>query len=98
MRFRVTRPFFAAPPAEYRQSYMADIVRSFSQALEQLYNPGQGRFTFIVLTDLQTDDVDLEPGAVYRLGRQLYVSTLDAASLRGASMTSGTGTVTVTIT
>lgn len=98
MRFRNTRPYFPHPPSTYSQSYIADVVRSFSQFLEQIYNPGQGRFTFIVLTDLQTDDVDLEPGAVYKHGRQLFVSELSAAAVRGASMTSTPGTVTVTIT
>ena len=58
-------PFFPVAPAEYDQQYFAEVVRSFSVYLDQMQNPGEGRNTFSVFTNLQTDDSGLEPGAIF---------------------------------
>ena len=59
MSRNLVRPYFPIPPAEYERSYFAEVIRSFSTYLEQTQNPGEGRNTFLVLTNLQTDDVGL---------------------------------------
>ena len=98
MTRNLVRPFFPVPPAEYQQWYFAEVVRSFSVYLEQMQNPGEGRNTFTVFTNLQTDDVGLEPGAVFNHGGYLKVSELNTASVRGSSATGAVGSVTVSIT
>ena len=57
-------PFFPVAPQQYNQAYFAELVRAFSIYLEQIQNPGEGRNTQLVLTDLQTDDSGLENGAL----------------------------------
>tara|TARA_R110001632_G_scaffold17086_1_gene54530 strand:+ start:1023 stop:1316 length:294 start_codon:yes stop_codon:yes gene_type:complete len=89
-------PFFAVAPAEYSQSYLNEIVRSFATYLEQMQNPGEGRHTFMVLTNLQTDDSGLETGALFQQGGFVKVTLIDMPHVRGSSATGSIGTVTVT--
>lgn len=98
MTRNLVRPFFPIPPAEYQQWYFAEIVRAFSVYLEQMQNPGEGRNTFTVFTNLQTDDVGLEPGSVFNHGGYLKVSELNTPHVRGVSATGFVGSVTVSIT
>lgn len=93
----VPAPQFGVPPKEYEQRYMADLVRAFSQFVRQERNPGQGRFTFAVFTDLQDNDAGLEVGALFDHGGVLRVSRANEPFLAGGSMISSTGSVTVTI-
>lgn len=58
-------PFFPVPPSEYSQQYMAELTRAFSVALEQIQNPGEGRNTKLVLTDLPTSSTGLEAGSLW---------------------------------
>jgi len=59
-------PFFPVAPDQYTQTYMAEIVRAFSVYLLQMQNPGQGRHTEMVLTNLQTHDRSLEIGGLFQ--------------------------------
>ena len=103
MSRNLTLPFFPIPPAEYNQEYMAEIMRSFSVYLSQMQNPGEGRHTGLNLTNLQTDDQGLEPGALFNYrdasGMMGFVkiAVADTSNLRGNTATSGVGSVTVTI-
>ena len=56
---------FALPPEEYDRAYFDDIVRSLSQLVVQMRNPGELRGTKITLTDLPTSSVGLETGALF---------------------------------
>ena len=56
---------FALPPEEYDRAYFADVVRSLSQLVVQMRNPGELRGTKITLTDLPTSSVGLETGALF---------------------------------
>ncbi len=47
-------PFFGSAPAEYRQSYMAQVTRAFALFAQQQQNPGLIRGTTLNLTDLPT--------------------------------------------
>lgn len=92
---RVSVPLFPNPPKEYSQKWASDLQRTFAQFAQAILTPGQGRNTFIVLTDLQDDDVGLEIGSLYKLGNEIKISVLNTASVRGASMTASVGNVTV---
>jgi len=88
-------PFLPVPPAEYQQPYLAEIVRALSVYMQNERNPGEGRNTFTVFTDLQTDDVGLEPGSVFNHGGYLKVSELNTPHVQGSSATGAVGSVTV---
>ena len=56
---------FALPPEEYDRVYFDDVVRSLSQLVVQIRNPGELRGTKITLTDLPTSSDGLETGALF---------------------------------
>jgi hypothetical protein len=58
-------PQFSVPPEQYDRVYFDDMVRSLSQLVIQLNNPGELRGTKITLTDLPTSPSGLETGALY---------------------------------
>jgi hypothetical protein len=87
-------PFFPVAPQQYEQPYFAEIVRSFSVYLEQMQNPGEGRNTFMVLTNLQTDDSGLETGALFLV----KITLINTPHVRGSAGTGEIGTVTVSTT
>ena len=89
-------PFFPTPPADYNRQYMDDIVRAFSLYVSSINTPGEGRNTFTVFTNLQTDDFNLETGAIFNHNGFVKISQLDSPHTRGVSGTSPVGSVTVT--
>ena len=92
-------PFFPVPPEEYDQQYMSELMRAFSIYLTQMQNPGEGRHTGLVLTNIQTDDQGLEVGAIFRsvATGNLKIVTADVPNPRGNSATGAVGSVTVTV-
>mgnify|MGYP003645073580 FL=1 len=102
MSRNLVRPFFPIPPQEYNQRYFDEVIRSFSVYLDQMQNPGEGRNTGTVLTNLQTDDQGLEPGSLFEYrnaaGDMGYVkiAIADQSNLRGNPATGSVGAVTVT--
>jgi hypothetical protein len=88
-------PAFPNPPKEYDQRYMTEMIRSLVLYQRLLLNPGEGRNTFIVLTNLQTDDMGLEPGATFQVEGVVHVAILHRAYPRGASASMSAGQVTV---
>jgi hypothetical protein len=58
-------PQFSVPPEQYDRMYFDDMVRSLSQLVVQINNPGELRGTKITLTDLPTSPSGLETGALY---------------------------------
>jgi hypothetical protein len=58
-------PQFSVPPEQYDRMYFDDMVRSLSQLVVQINNPGELRGTKITLTDLPTSPSGLEPGSLY---------------------------------
>lgn len=89
-------PFFPIPPDAYDQSYFAEVIRSYSIYLQNMQNAGEGRNTFTVFTDLQTDDSGLEVGAVFNHGGYLKVAEANTPHARGSAGTGAVGSVTVT--
>ena len=95
MSRNLTLPFFPVPPEEYNHQYFAELVRAYSNYLQQMQNAGEGRNTFTVFTQLQTDDNNLETGTVFNHGGYLKVSQINTPHVRGVSATGGVGAVTV---
>jgi hypothetical protein len=89
-------PFFPVAPQQYDQQYFAEVVRSFSVYLEQMQNPGEGRNTFMVLTNLQTDDSGLETGALFQQDGFVKITLINTPHVRGSAGTGAVGSVTVT--
>jgi hypothetical protein len=88
-------PLFALPPLQYDQRYFADVMRAFSIYIVQQQQPGEGRNTTIVLTDLTTNDVGLEPGTIFEVDGYLKISRLSNPHPAGASCSGSVGSVTV---
>ena len=75
MSRQLVPPTFALPPDEYYPQYFNDMVRSLSQLVTQLQNPGELRATKITLTDLPTSDTGLEVGALFNDNGTIKVKT-----------------------
>lgn len=97
MSRNVPVPYFPIPPGDYSPRYFAEVIRAFSVYLEQARNPGEGRNTFTVFTDLQSNDVGLEPGAVFEVDGFLKVARPGYPHPAGTSGTGFVGTVTVVV-
>jgi len=91
-------PFFPIPPSAYDQAYFAEVIRAYSIYMQNMQNAGEGRNTFTVFTDLQTDDSGLEVGAVFNHSGYLKVSEQNTPHVRGSTGASAVGSVTVSTT
>jgi len=80
---------------------MEQVVLSFSLYLEQMQNPGQGRNTRLVLTDLPLSDQGLEVGSLFQYrdasGAFVKITVADQTNLLGLSANGNSGGVTVVI-
>jgi hypothetical protein len=65
MSRQLAPPQFPLPPEEYDRQYFDEMVRSLTQLVIQLQNPGELRGTKITLTNLPTSPTGLESGALY---------------------------------
>ncbi len=101
MSRNLTLPFFPKAPQEYDRNYMEQVVLSFSLYLEQMQNPGQGRNTRLVLTDLPLSDQGLEVGSLFQYrdasGAFVKITVADQTNLLGLSANGDSGGVTVVI-
>ena len=98
MSRNLVRPFFPEPPREYSSRYFSELVRSFSTYLLNMQNPGEGRNTFGVFTNLQTDDSGLETGAIFNHGGYVKITQENTPHVRGSAGIGSVGSVTVTTT
>lgn len=94
----LVKPFFPVPPKDYSPTYMAEVVRAFSVYLNQMQNPGEGRATFMVLTDLQNTDQGLETGALFQQDGFVKITQANTPHVGGLSGAAAIGTVTVVTT
>ena len=65
MSRQLVPPTFSLPPNEYNAEYFNEMVRSLSQLVTQLQNPGELRGTKITLTQLPTSSEGLESGSLF---------------------------------
>jgi len=96
MSRNLVRPFFPIPPSEYEQSYFNEVIRSFAVYLDQMQNPGEGRHTTLVLTDLPSNDFGLEDGSIFVVDGVLRISVVSKPFAASFSVTGFVGAVTVT--
>tara|TARA_R110000803_G_C11974803_1_gene320053 strand:- start:231 stop:527 length:297 start_codon:yes stop_codon:yes gene_type:complete len=97
MSRNLSLPYFPNAPEEYSQQYFAEVVRAFSLYVQQVQNPGEGRNTFTVFTNLQTDDYGLETGAIFNHDGYVKIPVINSPYVRGSVGTGAVGTVSVTI-
>lgn len=97
MSRNLVRPYFPVPPSEYSQTYIAEVVRAFSVYLVQMQNPGEGRNTTIVLTNLQENDVGLEIGALFQQDGFVKVARIGSPHPAGVAATGAVGSVTTVV-
>lgn len=90
-------PRLPRAPSSYDPKKMSDLIRAIEQAFIYIANPGEGRNTGIVLTDLQDDDVALENGSLYKLGNTIKIVVPHIASVRSAEIDTSEGNVAVVI-
>lgn len=90
-------PQFPLPPGEYSQGYLAELVRQFTLYLQQQQNPGDARFTEIVLTNLQQNDAGLAEGSVYKHGGVLRIAEAHTSAPAGIAASAALGSVTVSV-
>ena len=94
---RTALPIYPDPRREYSFEWASNLVRALDQLNTLLKNPGEGRNTKIVLTEVPTSDYGLEAGTVFSVNGQLFVSMLNRPFVDGLSATGQVGTVTVTV-
>jgi len=68
-------PYLPVPPEQYDQRYFAQLVQSVAVYMQQERNPGEGRFTNVVLTELPTSATGLAPGTLYNDAGTVKVAT-----------------------
>lgn len=88
-------PFFSDPPHEYNAGYFAQLTRAFAQFVSQEKNPGEGRNTTLVITEMQEGDAGLEAGTLFRDGNTVKIAMNHIAAPVGFGMTASLGSVTV---
>jgi hypothetical protein len=91
-------PYFPNAPQQYDQKYFAEVVRAFSVYARQVQTPGEGRNTFTVFTNLQSDDFGLETGALFQQDGFVKITLSNSPHVRGSTGTGGVGLVTVVTT
>ena len=96
MSRNLVRPFFPIPPSEYEQSYFNEVIRSFAVYLDQMQNPGEGRHTTLVLTELPSNDSGLEEGSIFVVDGVLRIAVASKPFAASFSVTGSVGSVTVT--
>ena len=97
MSRKLTLPFFPSAPEEYAQQYMAEIVRLFSLYVTQMQNPGEGRNTSLVLTNLQDHDRGLEVGELFEQDGFIKITKSTVLHPQGLSGAASVGSVSVTV-
>ena len=95
MSRNLVRPFFGIPPSAYEQNYFNEVLRNFSVYLEQMQNPGEGRNTFIVLTNLQENDAGLEIGALFQQDGFVKITRQNTPHPAGTAALGSVGSVSV---
>ena len=89
-------PFFPNAPQQYDSAYMSEVTRAFAVYLNQMQNPGEGRNTELVLSNLQTDDFNLELGSLFQVDGSVKITIANKPHARSQVATGAVGTVTVT--
>ena len=98
MSRNIPPPFFPIAPAIYDQRYFSELVRAFALFIEQQRNPGEGRHTSMVLTDLPDSEFGLAPGSLFHDNGFVKIALSNLALGIGTAATGSVGSVTVSTT
>lgn len=93
----IASPRLPLPIGDVDQAYIVDLVRALDLFIQQSDNPGEGRNTKLVFTNMPTSDVGLEAGTLYRIGNDVKISLLNIAGVDGLTTTATLGSVTVSV-
>ena len=93
---RLTFPIFGNASSEYDKGFLDDLSRKLNQLITILKTPGEGRYNRLVLPNLTTNDYGLEPGTIFQVNGQLFVSVLNRAYVVGLGVTGSVGSVRIT--
>jgi hypothetical protein len=93
---RLTHPVFGNAPDTYDMGYLDDLSRKLNILVTLLKTPGEGRNSTLVLTNLTSNDYGLEPGTLFQVNGQVFVSVLNRAYVEGQSATGSVGSVRIT--
>ena len=92
-------PYFPTPPADYTPTYFSEVMRSFTVHVNQVHNPGLGRNTTTVFTNMQAgNDQGLEVGTLFQIEGVVHIALANFSYLAGNSGTGQVGSVTVNTT
>jgi len=95
MSRNIPPPYFPVPPVQYDQRYFSELTRAFSVFVDQQRNPGEGRNTKMVLTQLPTSDFGLEAGSLFQEDGFVKIALINRANIVGTTSTGSVGSVTV---
>lgn len=95
MGSKVPPPYFGIPPKVYDPKYFHELTRTFAQFIGIMSNPGEGRFTFAVFTDLQDNNQNLSEGAVFEHDGAVMITKPNAPHPAGVVLSSVAGNVSV---
>lgn len=93
---RLIFPQFQKPTEEYDKRYFDNMVNMLNVLMVALRNPGEGRQSTMVLTNLPTNDSGLEPGSLFNVNGVVHISVPYLAFVAGSAGTGRVGTVSVT--
>jgi hypothetical protein len=93
---RLIFPQFQKATGEYDRKYFDNMVNMLNVLMTALRNPGEGRQSTLILTNLPSNDAGLEPGAIFVVNGVLRVPLVYSPYAAGVSSTGYVGTVTVT--
>ncbi len=92
-------PFFPIPPNQYEQQYFAALIRNFAVYLDQIQQPGEGRSSDLVLTNLQKgNDQGLEVGQLFNYNGFVKITEAHSPHVGTNLGTTAVGSVSVTTT
>ena len=91
-------PFFPIAPESYDQRYFSEVIRAFAVFIDQQRNPGEGRHTSMVLTDLPSSEFGLAPGSLFHDKGFVKIALSNLALGIGTAATGSVGSVTVSTT
>lgn len=94
---RLLFPVFGNAPDVYTRAFHDDVSRKLNLLASLLKSPGEGRNTNLVLTNLQSTDYGLEPGALFQVNGVVRVSILYSPYVAGVSASGSIGIPSVTI-
>jgi len=90
-------PYLPIPPQEYQPGYFREVMRSIGRFMQDSRVPGPGRHTTMVLTNLPSNDYNLEVGSLFEVDGDLKIAVLHKPHVAGVGGTASVGSVTVSI-